>query len=221
MALIKNIGRSGRIQYGTGAVTEFRIVFPTKQLNNPSGLIYIKGVEYTLFQTTYVPTTGTLTIAGVTVTLTASDILSPAGVAKKIAGTAIAGHTVYAKDNRVFLTNTTVGSSTKATLALGTATNILFTEIVFTPGQAVRTGNLDDIWVQGGTPITLTLAYTGGTTPTISTSTGTEVEQAQGTLTYSAALTLTNGTVTVTAPINYVRVSNAGGSTQVNLYITR
>jgi hypothetical protein len=202
--LLNNIGRQAKISYGTGAVTEFRIAFPTVQ--SPAVL----------------PTAGTLTIAGVTVTLTASDILSPIGVAQKIASTSIAGYTVYSKKDIVYLTNTTVNSITKATYVLGTATNILFVDSVFTSGTPIGTiGAMDDVLVTGRTPVTVTVAFTGGTLPTIQASTGTPQEQATGTLTYATAVTLVGQAYTFTTPVNYIRMTTQASNTQAILYITR
>lgn len=221
MALIKTIGRSSKIVYGTGTATEFRIAFPTPYFTNPQGLQYVNGQTNSVGSVWSGPTAGTLTIAGVTVTLTASDIETPSGVAKKIASTAIAGYTVYSKKDVVYMTNNTLGVTARPTLALGTATGILFTEISSVVGVTAPAGALDDILVLGRTPITLTLSFTGGTTPTVQTSTGTAEEQATGSLVYGTALVFTNGVASITAPVNYVRVTNAGGSTQAVLYITR
>jgi hypothetical protein len=222
MALIKALGRSGKIVYGTQAVTEFRLDVLTPLFRNPGGVEYINGQPNAVGSTYGGPQAGTITIAGVTVTFTAGDVQAGApGLAQRIALTAIAGFNVYAKFDVVYLTNNTVGPTTQPVLAFGTASGFQFVDVKFTQGVTASAGALDDILIQGRTPVTLTLAITGGTTPTIQLSNGTEVEQAQGLLTYGTAVTLTGGAITVTAPFNYARVTNAGGSTQAVLYVTR
>ncbi len=221
MGLIRAIGRSNRIVYGTGTKTEFRIVFPTPAFKNALGLQYINGQLNTVGSSYAVPTAGTLTIAGTTVTLDVNDIETPSAVAKKIATTAISGYTVSYNKDVVYMTNTTLGPSSRPTLALGTATGIYFRDISSIAGKLAPSDVLDDILILGRTPITLTLSYVGGVAPTVQTSTGTSEEQALGTLTYGSALVFTSGTAIITTPINYIRITNGGDATHISLYITR
>jgi len=231
MSLITNIGRSGKIVYGTQAVFSFVIRFPTLAYSNPSGLNpawdtvnqYYKndGQDSELS-----PTAGTITIAGVDITLVASDIISPAAVALAIANTVFTDWDVsvgsaFHKNNEVTMVSTTVGAlGTAPTIELGDATNIIF-ETKWSDGVDIsQNTDMDDILILGRTPIELTLDYTEGEAPDVCTSTGTSDEQANGTLTYSSPLTFTDGVCTITTPVNYIRVSTKD-NTQVILYITR
>ena len=220
MALISNIGRAGLVTYGTQAVFSFSIRFMT--FDDTSNIPF---TTYGPMTPTNLPTPGTLTIAGTTVTLTAADVINPMAVAQKIKGTAITGYTVSIDTynlNIVTLQSTSIGPVTKPSVALGTATDIIFYDLEFTQGVNCPTGALDDILVQGRTPITLTLATTS-VTAAVSTSTGTAEEQELGTLTYGTALTFSGGTITITAPVNYIRITTSGVSaaSQAKLYITR
>lgn len=162
-------------------------------------------------------TAGTLIIAGTTVTLTSTDILTPTAVAAKIAATSISGYTVYANRDQVFLTNNTIGYTVPATMSLGTATQIQFYEISWTAGAAMPT-NFDDIYIQGRTPVSIKVTGTGGTVG-VQSAVGTLQDQLAGTLAYTA-VTLTSGAATLTAPVNFVQVTNSGCTT-ITLYISR
>ena len=267
MALIQNIGRSGKIVYGSGLAYTFRVKFTTQYIKTPTGIIRLldqpvlvttqdnepivaggydktgalasstsggvpqSGIDQgsltatpgTRFLAQTVADTnavaaGTLTIAGTTVTLGVTDILTPQAVATKIAGTAIAGYTVYAIRDQVTLVNNTLGHSTIPVLALGTATQIQFFDQQWVDGVVVPT-NGDDIFIGGRTPVTITLTSTGGT-PTVGASTGTPQDQIAGTLTY-VTQTLSGGAVTLTTPWNYVKITNFNAATTATLYITR
>jgi len=93
-------------------------------------------VETAYFDVTSVAsaTAGTITIAGVTVTLAAGDITTTTKVAEKIVATAIAGWTVSNVANRVTLVSTGEGNKTDVTAVLGTATNITFSAVTTTQG---------------------------------------------------------------------------------------
>jgi hypothetical protein len=216
-------GRAAKIQYGTFATFTFTIKFPTPQANSSVQGFISTGTLGAA------PTIGTLTIAGTTVTLGAGDIINPQAVAKKIVATSISGFTTAWNQNdplKVTLINTTVGSQTKPTLALGTATNILFTDSVYTDGSNITIGAQDDIEVEGRTPQTIVVTFSGGSIPTVIASTGTEQEQAAGTLTYGAALTLgtVNGianAVTISSPIHYIKLTTQTGNTTASVYIMR
>lgn len=234
MARIVATGRSTKIVYGAQPVFSFRIQFPTPNYSNTTGLNpNWGGTTWDSFEyasnaqnTSSNPTTGTLTIAGITVTLAAKDILNPAAVATQIAATSITGFTAWINANAnqpdvVFLQSTTPGSAARPTLALGTATNILFVDLSYVNGTAISIGAQDDILVRGRTPIQILVTNTGGTTPDVQTSVGTDTEQAAGQLTYAAALTLTSGAVTITTPVDYIRVTTKASNTQATLYIDR
>ncbi len=220
MALINNIGRAGLVTYGTQAIFSFSIRFMT--FDDTSNVPF---TTYGPMTPTNLPGAGTITIAGTTVTLATADVVSPMAVAQKIKGTVITGYTVSIDTynlNIITLQSTSLGPITKPTIALGTATDIIFYDLGFVQGVNCPTGALDDILVQGRTPITLTLATTS-VTATVSTSTGTAAEQKLGTLIYGTALTFTGGTLTLTSPVNYVRITTSGvtAASQVKLYVTR
>lgn len=239
MARIVATGRASKIVYGTLPLFSFRVSFPTPNYANATGLnpnwggttwdsyTYSGNVQ----NTSSAPTTGTLTIAGVTVTLVAADIVNPANVAAKIIAATITGFTPWTntpsnQPDVIFLQGTSVGHLAKPTVALGTATNILFSDISYVDGVAFPSlGAQDDILVRGRTPVQLTLVWTGSGTPTVAVSYGTDQEQSAGLLTYSAALTFSpttsGGTVTLTAPPDYVKVTTVTGNTSVSLYLTR
>jgi hypothetical protein len=233
MARITTIGRANKIVYGTNAVFTFDIDFITPAYSSTGGIgpnWYAPTGSSTLNPAiTNDPQPGTLVIAGTTVTLAAADIQTPQLVAKKILSTGISGWTVslnpYMPD-LVTLQSTSVGHVATPSVALGTATGIFFIDVGFTDGQAMpATGAQDDILVRGNQPISLVLSWTGGATPSVQTSTGTDLEQSQGTLTYGASLTFnpsTSGGLSVlTTPVDYVRVTTAAGNTQVVLYVVR
>ena len=224
MALIKGIGRSGKVVYGTNATFEFRVNFPPVAESSIQGLEYIKGQAVSSYVTPFPVTTGTITIAGTTVTLTSTDILSPIGVVNKILATSVVGFTSYAKKDVIVLTSTTVGPITKPTVALGTALGVLFTDYAFVQGvNDPRLGTVsvfDDIAVFGRTPINVNLAFTGGTV-VLQSAYGTEYDQQNGTLVYSN-VTLSGGQATITTPISYLRVNETAiSTTQITLNITR
>jgi hypothetical protein len=122
----------------------------------------------------------------------------------------------------ITLVSTTIGPIPQPTVTLGTATNIFFQDITFINGSSILTvGAQDDIVVRGRTPITVTVGYTGGTQPSVQASYGTDLEQAQGALTYQTAISLVGNTYTFTNPINYLRLTTQALNTQAILYITR
>lgn len=220
MSLITNIGRSGSVVYGTQATFTFSIKFMTQTDDSTSPL----NTQYPLTPTN-LPKAGTIIIAGTTITLAQSDLITPMEVAQKIKSNGVTGYNVAIDTynlNMITLQSTAIGPITKPTVALGTATNIIFYEPIFSNGISCPTGNLDDILVYGKTPITLTLA-TSSVTATVSSSTGTALEQEMGTLTYGSAITFTSGVATISTSVNYLRIttSGVGASSQVKLYITR
>lgn len=219
MALIQNIGRAGKVVYGSGMSYTFRVKFTTQFISTPTGIIRQYDQPVVFDTTTNAVGAGTLIVAGTTVTLTSTDILTPTGVATKIAGTAIAGYTVYSIRDQVTLVNTTLGPATRPTLAIGTATNIQFGEAQWTDG-AVVPANGDDIFIGGRTPVTITLTSVGGSGPVVGASVGTLQDQIAGTLTY-VTQTLTGGTITLMAPWNFIKITNFNSATSATLYITR
>jgi hypothetical protein len=232
MGRIINVGRAGKVSYGTNLNFTFSIQFPTISYVNAMGMNPkwdSVNSYYTSALNSQPPTTGTITVAGVTVTLAAADILTPAAVAAKIVATSIAGYTVTIFTPQmstdiatVSLTSTTVGPITVPTVVLGTATNILFINKIITQGIAFPSiGDLDDIWIGGRTPVGLTVTYTGGTIPDIKAAYGTYADQQAGTLVYGSALTLSGGQITLTAPVNWLRMTTKASNTQANLFITR
>lgn len=220
MALISNIGRAGLVVYGTQPVFKFTIRFMT-----PVDSSVVPFNTYQPMLPTNAPTVGTLSIAGATVTLVAADLTSPTTVAQKIKSSGVSGYNVSIDPydpNIVTLQSTTIGPITQPTVALGTATNIIFYDKIFTQGVLCPTGAQEDIYVGGKVPITLSL-YTTSATAAVSSSTGTAEEQELGTLTYGSALSFTNNVCTITAPVNYVRVTTSGitAPSQVKFYVTR
>lgn len=220
MALLTSTGRSSSFIYGTQPIFTFNVKFPSPSMTSTSPLNTNSPIV-----NTNKPTTGTLTVAGVTVTLVASDLESVQSVVAKIKATSISGYTVAIDSydtTMVKLVSTTIGPVTAPTVVLGTATNIYFTNQSFTQGVLCGTGAMDDIYIGGRVPCNLTIATTSATAA-VSTSTGTLLEQQMGTLTYGTALSFTNGVATITAPVNFVRVTTSGVSapSQVKLYITR
>jgi hypothetical protein len=212
MALIQ-LGRNGTVSYGSKAVFSFTVRFPSQ--NDTSQVPFN---TYQPMTPTNLPTVGTLTIAGVAVTLIAEDITSPELVAKKIAAATIANFTVSVNSYNpkiVQLQSTALGSITKPTAVLGTATNILFYDINFTNGALCPLdGDYDDIYVGNSTPVTLWLE-TANCTPTIKTSNGNMLQQQLKSLTYGSALTLgtVNGltnAITLSNPISFIRVTTTG-----------
>lgn len=241
MARVVFTGRNSKFVYGTQPVLQFRVVFNSPAFSNTTGLNPNWGLASSAAATTnldsylyagsgqnneFTPTTGTLTIAGITVTLAAKDIVSPAAVATQIAATSITGYNVWTNANgnqpdTVFLQSTTPGSATRPALALGTATNIFFSDLIYVNGIAISIGAQDDILVRGRTPIQIFVTNTGGTIPDVQTSLGTDAEQSAGQLTYAAALTLTAGVATITTPVDYIRVTTKASNSQAILYIAR
>ena len=221
MARITTIGRANKIVYGTFPALTFDIRFLPIQYSsttqNPNWT--------TVSSATHInPTPGTIVIAGATITLAASDLNSPQTVAQKILSNGVAGYTVslnaYQPD-LVTITSTTVGPAAQPSVALGTATGIFFFDISYVNGTTITIGTQDDILVRGRTPIQLLVTNSGGTIPDVQTSQGTDLEQAQGALTYSAAITLTAGAATITTPVDYIRVTTKVSNTTAALYITR
>jgi hypothetical protein len=211
-------GRATRYQVGTQARYSFSIGFPTPVMGAPGGANINK------------PTAGTLTIAGVTVTLGAGDITSPATVAAKIKATAIAGYVVEYDPTTVpfslTLVATAIAGTTKPTLALGTAKNILFYDESFEAGKAITIGAQDDIRLMGTKPLVFHILFTGGTIPTLQFANGSDIQQAQGTLTYGSAVTLAtvNGltqSYSLTTPANYCRITTQASNTTASLTIAR
>jgi hypothetical protein len=221
MAAIVDIGRAGKVTDGKGAVTSFRIAFPSDYVGNISNGLYFNGIPITIGGNDNNPTTGTLVIAGIPVTLVAADIVTPAAVATKIETTGIAGYTVKAINDTVTLTSTTLNVGVRTTLVLGTAKNILFDAIKFEQGAAFTSGAQDDIWVRGKTPFSIKVLYTGGTSPTVAGSYGSIEEQRLGTLTYEANFTLSSGFVSVTTPYNWIKMTTQGTNTTATIYIDR
>lgn len=223
MARITYAGRATKITYGTFPALTFDIRFPTPQYAavggaNPSWSTLSATVN------TAAPTAGTITVAGAPVTLAAADIVSPQAVAKKILSSGVSGYTVSLnayQPELVTITNTTPGPAAQPTVVLGTATNILFFDITYVNGTAITIGTQDDILVRGRTPLTVTVTNTGGTAPDVQTSQGTDLEQAQGALSYATALTLTSGSATITTPVDYIRLTTKASNTTAALYINR
>jgi len=89
----------------------------------------------------------------------------------------------------------------------------------YSSGGTIATMYFDDIYIQGRTPVTVTLIGTGAS---LQGSTGTLQEQQLGLLKYQTAFTLTLGTPSVpsTTSYNFVRVATTG-TAQISLYITR
>jgi hypothetical protein len=206
-------GRNQKFVYGTSAIFSFKVTLLTKQYATYQLTVPLGGDSSA-------PVPGTIIVAGTTVTLAAVDCLSAQAIAAKIVSTGIAGYAVGIATNgyTVVLTSTTVGPIAKPTVALGTATQILFNDVSFINGVAMPAGTLDDIKVSGRTPIQINMTSTGGA-PIIQQSIGSDDEQVNGTLVYTT-VTLSSGAATITTPIDYLRVSPAGAS-QVNLYINR
>jgi hypothetical protein len=231
MARITNIGRANKIVYGTNAIFNFDVGFNSPAYNalnltNPNYSYTSSGTSNPIV--TNDPQAGTIVVAGTTVTLATSDIVSPQAVARKILATAISGWTVsinpYQSD-LVTLQSTTVGSVSQPAVTLGTATGLIFFDQSFINGSPITIGAQDDIQLRGRTPVNLTLVWSGTGTPTVQVSYGTDLEQSQGTLLYQTALAFnpvtTGGINTITIPPNYIRVTTATGNTQVMLYIDR
>ena len=128
-----------------------------------------------------------------------------------------------------------VGGTTQATLpmyvapavsrpvmALGTATYMAFNDVIWNPGTAqapIGSTTLDDIYVQGKTPVTVLLTGTGAT---LGGSMGTKDEQAAGQLTYTSIAVTVGTPLQLTQNWNFLRaVSPAAGQVPISLYITR
>lgn len=205
-------GRNQKFVYGTNAIFTFAVKFLTSQYATPQLTVPLGGNSSK-------PTAGTITVAGTTVTLTTTDILSPQAVCAKIIATSISGWTVGINSNgySVFLTSTSVGSTARPTVVLGTATQLFFADQYYTDGAAIPS-TFDDIKIQGRTPVQVKVVNTGGSAG-LSSSMGTDDEQANGTLTYTT-VTLATGVATITAPTDYIKVTNSG-ATQIILYIAR
>ena len=205
-------GRNQKFVYGSYAIFSFSVKFLTAQYATPQLTVPLGGDQSA-------PTAGTITVAGVAVTLTATDILSPQAVCAKIKATAISGWNVAINSNGygITLTSTTVGVTTRPTVVLGTATKIMFLDLYFTQGAAIPSV-FDDIKISGRTPVQVKVVNTAGTAG-LESSIGTDDEQASTTLTYTT-VTLSSGVATITAPTNYIRVTNSG-ATQITLYIAR
>ena len=139
MALIQNMGRNFSIQYGTQAVYQFSIRFTTQYSTS-----VIPITSYTSTTPTDIPVAGTIIIAGTTITLNANDVLSPQAVALKIKSFGVTGFNVGIDSFNPFivkLQSTTYGPISKPTIALGTATNILFYDMSFVQGVACPNSN--------------------------------------------------------------------------------
>ena len=137
MALINSIGKSGSVEYGSQSVLTFSVRFMS---DNDTSTIPFN--TYQPMLKTNAPTVGTLIIAGTTVSLIAADLISPVTVARKIQSTVITGYRVGIDTycpNCVKLQSTTYGPITVPTIALGTATNIIFYDIKFTQGSTITT----------------------------------------------------------------------------------
>jgi flagellin len=139
MALIQNMGRNFSIQYGSQAVYQFSIRFATQVSTT-----VIPITSYTSTIPTDLPTAGTIIIAGTTITLNANDVLSPQAVALKIKSFGVTGFNVAIDSFNPFivkLQSTSYGPISKPTIALGTATNIVFYDINFAQGVACPNSN--------------------------------------------------------------------------------
>lgn len=216
-------GRSAKIVYGTFPAFTFDIRFLTPQFTKIAGT-NPNWTTVSSIENTAAPTTGTIVVAGATITLAAGDIISPQTVAQKILSNGVAGYTVslnYYQPELVTITNTTPGPAALPSVALGTATGIFFFDIVYINGNAITIGAQDDILVRGRTPIQLLVTNSGGTIPDIQTSLGTDLEQSQGALTYGSALALSSGAATITTPVDYIRVTTKASNTTAALYIVR
>jgi hypothetical protein len=222
MALISNIGKSNVVVYGTQHVFQFSIRFVSTTMTSVFPLNTQQSLVYT-----NPPTIGTLIVAGATVTLVAADIISPNTVAAKIKSNGVSGYNVSIDTydpTIVKLQSTTIGPITAPTVALGTATNIIFFDKTHTPGVLCPVNTpCDDICVSGSQTTQLNIVLTSATGTTVQLSTGTKLEQEAGTLTYGSAISFTGGAYQVTTPINYIRVTTAGitAPSQVKLYVTR
>ena len=217
MALIQALGRNTVVAYGTQATLTFSVRFMSQ--NDTSNTPF---TTYGTYLPTNLPTAGTITVAGTTVTLTAADIVTPTAVLKKIITTGIAGWSLGIDNynlNTFWMESNTYGSITApAAPTLGTATNILFYDIKYTPGVPCPAGpNLDDIYIGGRVPVTLYLESANLTTANIQLSEDAgSLDQTIGGLTYGTNLTLVavNGSTatayTVTQPANYARIVVTG-----------
>jgi hypothetical protein len=139
MALIQNMGRNFSIQYGTLAVYQFSIRFTTQMSTT-----VIPITSYTSTIPTDLPVAGTIIIAGTTITLNANDVLSPQAVALKIKSFGVTGFNVAIDQYNPFivkLQSTVAGIITKPTVALGTATNIIFYDQSFVQSVACPNSN--------------------------------------------------------------------------------
>jgi hypothetical protein len=217
MALIQGLGRNTPIVYGSQATYAFSIKFAPTTL----------------------PAAGTITINGVTVTLTAIDVVSPMAVAMKIKATAIAGWTTGIDTynlNTILTESTTYGATAKpAYPVLGTATNIIFYDIQYVAGVPCPSTIVDDIYIGGRTPCTLNLEQANVAATLILSQDSGSVDQitwstpTASNLTYGSAVTLVavNGgaatSYVLTSPANYAKivVTGVGANSHVELNISR
>jgi hypothetical protein len=170
MALIQNMGRNFSIQYGSQAVYQFSIRFATQVSTT-----VIPITSYTSTIPTDLPVAGTIVIAGTTITLNANDVLSPQAVALKIKSFGVTGFNVAIDSFNPFiikLQSTTYGPISKPTIALGTATNIIFYDISFVQGVACANTNYPVQTITfGGTVVGGATTFTvDGVTVTVATS---------------------------------------------------
>ena len=209
-----NTGFTFQKSYGEKASYKFSVDFLTTSWNNPVGIIESPQ------EINSNPVAGTINVAGTIVTLAASDILSPQHVIDKLLITTIVGWTVQEsyESYTLIITKTTTGPVVRPDVVLDTAKNILFVDKGFVQGSLIGVDPLDDLKISGIFPIQVTFTYTDGS-PILYSSSGTDVEQAAGTLVYSP-VTLTNKQVIITTPCTYLRVGT-GGTTSVDIKINR
>lgn len=206
------IGRTDRVELGKKAVFKFRVRFRT--LVRPSNPTLTNAFG----ATDSYPIAGDLVIAGITVTLTDSDITSTTRVAMKIAAASITGYTVYNTENEVVLVNNIVGVTAKPVISVGTTKNISFDSYIFAAGEAIPT-TFPDIFIGGRVPCVIQVVGTGGTF-VISQSPGDSEDQKRGSLTYSP-ISLSTNMATISNPTSFLKITTNTGCTQIILNITR
>jgi hypothetical protein len=97
---------------------------------------------------------------------------------------------------------------------------IIISDVKFINGTAIpAVGAQDDIRISGKYPMTIKVLYTGGTLPDVQVSYGTDEDQSRGALTYETALTLTNQSVALASPANFIRMTTKSSNTQAILYL--
>jgi hypothetical protein len=224
MGLIYAVGRQAKIIYGTRAQYFFTVGTQTNTVIGTSPQ-YINGaLSPSGLSVNNYPIAGTFTIAGSNVVVTAADATSgEGGVANRIINSSISGwnmHQGLQDANVITMTSSSVGSVSAPVIAGAGALGIIISNVQFINGTAIPTaGAQDDIRISGKYPMTIKVIYTGGTLPDVQVSYGTDEDQSRGVLTYESALVLTNQSISLASPANFIRLTTKSSNTQAVLYL--